>query len=76
MKFTILALAFVGSALAVPAAFTSTPSSTPAASSSYAASSTPVASSTATPSATPSVKHFGWYEKAKRYGTYKNETSN
>ncbi|PKX96206.1 putative secreted peptide [Aspergillus novofumigatus IBT 16806] len=88
MKFSIIALAFFGSALAAPATSTPTPSSTPAASSSYAASSSHIASSTASPSATPTFqpgcdiehvgnngKHLGWCKKAKHYGTYKNGTS-
>ncbi|GIK06110.1 hypothetical protein Aspvir_001753 [Aspergillus viridinutans] len=89
MKFSIIALAFIGSALAAPAASTPTPSSTPAASSSFAASSTHMASSTVSPSATPTSlpdcdiehegdngKHLGWCKKAKHHGTYKNGKSN
>jgi hypothetical protein len=89
MKLSIIALALVGSALAAPAASTSTPSSTPAASSSYAASSTHMASSTASPSVTltsvpdydiehegDNGKHLGWCKKAKHHGTYKNGKSN
>jgi hypothetical protein len=88
MKFSIIALTFIGSALAAPGASTPTPSSTPAASSSYAASSSHIASSTASPSATPTFppgcdiehagdngKHLGWCKKARPYGIYKNGTS-
>ncbi|EAW15439.1 putative secreted peptide [Aspergillus fischeri NRRL 181] len=88
MKFSIIALTFIGSALAAPGASTPTPSSTPAASSSYAASSSHIASSTASPSATPTFqpdcdiehvgdngKHLGWCKKARPYGIYKNGKS-
>jgi hypothetical protein len=89
MKLSIIALAFIGSAMAAPGASTATPSSTPAASSSYVASSTHMASSTVSPSATPTSqpdcdiehegdngKHLGWCKKAKHSGTYKNGKSN
>ncbi|GIJ90290.1 hypothetical protein Asppvi_009244 [Aspergillus pseudoviridinutans] len=88
MKLSIIALAFIGSAVAAPAASSPTPSPTLAASSSYAASSTHKASSTASPWATPTSqpgcdikhvgdngKHLGWCKQAKHYGTHKNGTS-
>ncbi|KMK55434.1 peptide mating pheromone Bbp2-1 [Aspergillus fumigatus Z5] len=85
-KFSIIALTFIGSALAAPGASIPTPS-TPAAPS-CAASSSHIASSTASPSATPifqpgcdiehvgnNGKHLGWCKKARHYGIYNNGTS-
>ncbi|EBA27168.1 putative secreted peptide [Aspergillus fumigatus Af293] len=86
MKFSIIALTFIGSALAAPGASIPTPS-TPAAPS-CAASSSHIASSTASPSASPifqpgcdiehvgnNGKHLGWCKKARHYGMYNNGTS-